>query len=105
MLRKLIDYKKLDREVASLLIESYPDGYGDDDIIMFRNLGGEIVEAVEVRTKDTVYLVKISKCLADFISNFEDNLERELEKDFPLDDFDFPENELEIGLNPEEEGE
>jgi len=103
MLRKLVDHKKLDREVASLLIETYPDGYGDDDIIMFKNLSGEIVKAVEIRTKDTVYLVKISKCLADFISNFEDNLERELEKEFPSDDFDFPENELEMDLNPEEE--
>ena len=103
MLRKLIDYKKLDHQVASLLIETYPDGYGDEDIIMFKNLNGEIVEAVEIKTKDTIYLVKISKCLADFISNFEDNLEKELEKEFAPDDFDFPDEELEMDLNPEEE--
>lgn len=103
MLRKLIDYKKLDHKVASLLIETYPDGYGDEDIIMFKNLGGEIVEAVEIKTKDTIYLVKISKCLADFISNFEDNLEKELEKEFEPDDFDLPDDELEMDLNPEEE--
>lgn len=103
MLRKLVDYKKLDHEVASLLIETYPDGYGDDDIIMFKNLSGEFVEAVEVKTKDTVYLIKINKCLADFISNFEDNLEREPEKEFPSDDFDFPDTELEMDLNLEEE--
>ena len=103
MLRKLVDYKKLDHEVASLLIGSYPEGYGDEDIIMFKNLSGEIVEAVEIKTKDTIYLVKISKCLADFISNFDDHLEKELEKGFAPDDFDLPEDELEMNLNPEEE--
>src|SRR5690606_18074244 len=89
MLRKLIDYKKLDHKVASLLIEKYPDGYGDEDIIIYKNLSGEIVEAVEIKTKDTIYLVKISKCLADFISNFEDNLEKELDKEFESEDLEF----------------
>ena len=79
MIRKLVDYKKLSHEVAALLIESYPDGYGDDDIIAFKNIHGEIIEAVEVRTEDTIYLVKISKCLAHFISNFDDTMEKELE--------------------------
>lgn len=78
MLRKLVDYKKLDHELAALLIESYPDGYGDDDIITFKNTTGEIIEAVEIKTSHTLYLVKISKSLAHFISNFEENIEKEL---------------------------
>ena len=85
MLRRLVDYKKLDHELAALLIESYPDGYGADDIITFKNAQGEYVEAVEIQTHDTLYLVKISKSLAKFISDFEDNMERELEvKDEPI---------------------
>ncbi|MFS4491983.1 hypothetical protein [Maribacter sp. 2308TA10-17] len=79
MIRKLVDYKKLDHELAALLIESYPYGYGDEDIIMFKNAHGEIIEAVEIQTPDTLYLVKISKSLANFISNFEDNIEKGLE--------------------------
>ncbi|QLG47073.1 hypothetical protein [Costertonia aggregata] len=79
MIRKLVDYKKLSHEVAALLIESYPYGYGDEDLITFKNTNGELVEAVEVRTDDTIYLVKISKSLSDFISNFEDTIEKELE--------------------------
>ncbi|MFC4096864.1 hypothetical protein [Euzebyella saccharophila] len=78
MLRKLIDYKKLDHTLAALLIESYPDGYGDDDIIVFKNLKGETVEAVELRTTDTIYLVKISKSLSEFIANFDETIEKEL---------------------------
>jgi len=79
MLRKIVDYKKLDHELALLLIESYPDGYGDEDIVVFKNLQGDTVEAVEIKTEDTVYLVKISKSLSEFISNFDDTIEKELE--------------------------
>ncbi|MEL6303571.1 MAG: hypothetical protein AAGL29_02905 [Bacteroidota bacterium] len=83
MKRILIDYKKLEHSVAALLIDLYPYGYGDDDIITLKKPNGEIVEAVEVRTEDTVYLVKISKSLSNFISNFEENIEKELDKEIP----------------------
>lgn len=79
MLRKLVDYKKLDHDLAALLIETYPYGYGDEDIVIFRNAHGETIEAVEIKTEDTLYLVKISKSLANFISNFEDSIEKELQ--------------------------
>ncbi|MGB5237311.1 MAG: hypothetical protein WBN59_06715 [Flavobacteriaceae bacterium] len=79
MKRILVDYKKLDRNLAALLIESYPNGYGDDDIIAFSNARGEIVQAVELRTEEAFYLVKISKSLSQFISNFEDVIEKELD--------------------------
>ncbi|MEO1486521.1 MAG: hypothetical protein AAFU57_12290 [Bacteroidota bacterium] len=83
MKRILIDYKKLEHSVAALLIDLYPYGYGDEDIITLKKPNGEIVEAVEVRTEDTVYLVKISKSLSNFISNFEENIEKELDKTIP----------------------
>lgn len=78
MLRKIVDYKKLNHEVAALLIESYPHGYGDSDIIQFKNMNGEYVEAVEVKTDEIIYLVKISKSLSNFIANFDETIEKEL---------------------------
>ena len=104
MKRILVDYKKLDRQLASLLIESYPDGYGDDDIIAFTNTKGELVEAVELRTEDALYLVKISKSLSNFISNFEDNIEKELDAN---DQELVQETEIELNLDqdPEEDKE
>lgn len=96
MKRILIDYKKLSHEVAALLIETYPDGYGDEDIIRFKNAQGEYVEAVELRTEDTLYLVKISRSLSNFISNFDDSIERELDGS-EIDHED--ENELEFNLD------
>ncbi len=79
MRRVIVDYKRLDREVASLLIDLYPHGYGDDDVIVLKKPNGELIEAVEVRTDDTIFLVKISRSLSNFISNFEGNIEKELE--------------------------
>lgn len=79
MTRRLIDYRKLDHQLAALLIETYPHGYGDEDIISFKNIKGDYVEAVEIKTNDTLYLVKISKSLSNFIANFEENIEKELE--------------------------
>lgn len=101
MKRILIDYKKLNHKAASALIDSYPYGYGDDDIITFKKPNGEIIEAVEVHTDDTVYLVKISKSLSYFIANFDEIIEKELDKDLVPEaavDFDatsFEENEHE----------
>ena len=80
MKRVLIDYKKLDRDVAALLIDLYPHGYGDEDIIVLKKPNGEIIEAVEVRTADTLFLVKISKSLSHFIANFDESIEKELEQ-------------------------
>ena len=105
MIRKLVDYKKLDHDLAALLIETYPYGYGDDDIITFKNAHGEIIEAVEIRTDDTLYLVKISQSLARFISNFEDTIEKELEsKSEPiLEEVDAQETDLDFNSEQETE--
>lgn len=81
MKRVLIDYKKLDHKVAAVLIDSYPYGYGDEDIITIKKPNGEVIEAVEVRTEDAIYLVKISKSLSHFISTFEEKIEKELGKE------------------------
>jgi len=105
MLRKLVDYKKLDHELAALLIETYPDGYGDDDIITFKNANGEVVEAVELQTNETLYLVKISKSLADFISTFDDTIERELEASAGRVLEEVQSNDFDNDQNPENESE
>ena len=58
--RVIVDFKKLTPEVLKLLVEKYPDGYDDLNIIRFKNASGATIEAVEVSTTDTKYLVKIS---------------------------------------------
>lgn len=87
MRRVIVDYKKLTPEIVSLLVEKYPDGYDDDHIITFKNANNETIEAVEVRTEDTIYLVKVSSSLETTMANFD-------EEDY--DDHQFSEPLIEI---------
>src|SRR6187402_1284684 len=73
MKRIIVDYAKLTNEILNLLVEKFPDGYDDSDIIRFRNAKNELIEAVEVRTEDTIYLVKVSTKLADRIGNYDED--------------------------------
>lgn len=85
MKRVIVDYAKLTHEILNLLVDKFPDGYDDSNIIRFRNAQNELIEAVEVRTEDTIYLVKISTKLADRIENYDedDEIAAEIE---PIDD-------------------
>ena len=83
MKRVIVDYAKLTNEILTLLVERFPDGYDDSHIIRFKNAKNETIEAVEVKTEDTIYLVKVSTKLADRIENFDDD-----EIDEPADDLD-----------------
>jgi hypothetical protein len=116
MKRIIVDYKKLTSEILNLLVEKFPDGYGIRDIIRFTNHKGQYVEAVEVATEDTIYLVKISDELVDSMENFyeeeeeEDIIERDLEIDLdlnlkaPLDgDNDLENDDLDIDDNDDED--
>jgi hypothetical protein len=73
MKRVIVDYAKLTHEILNLLVEKFPDGYDDSDVIRFRNAKNELIEAVEVKTEDTIYLVKISTKLADRIENYDED--------------------------------
>ncbi len=88
MKRVIVDYQKLTQKILDLLVEKYPDGYDDLDIIKFKNAKNESIEAVEVRTDDTIYLVKVSKRLADSIENYEDD-KNDLEDDVNGNENDF----------------
>lgn len=75
MKRIIVDYKKLTPEILNLLVEKFPDGYGIRDVVKFTNHKGQYVEAVEVSTEDTMYLVKISNELVDSMDDHEKEAE------------------------------
>lgn len=85
MKRVIVDYEKLTTEVLDLLVEKFPDGYEYDDIISFQNAKGETVKAVEVRTDDTIYLVKIGLKLEQKMEDYSDSAEISDEDDFPVE--------------------
>ncbi|WP_086477526.1 MULTISPECIES: hypothetical protein [Arenibacter] len=81
--RVIVDFKKLTPEVLKLLVEKYPDGYDDLNIITFKNAKGERIEAVEVTTEDTKYLVKISAKLEMTMANYDEDDYEDFDEDDP----------------------
>ncbi|AVI51018.1 hypothetical protein C5O00_07445 [Pukyongia salina] len=81
MKRIIVDYSKLTDAILDLLVEKYPSGYDPKDIIVFRNAQNEVVECVEVRTDDTIYLVKVSKRLVVAMEDYEDDQNDDYEDD------------------------
>ena len=111
MRRIIVDYSKLTNEILTLLVEKFPDGYDDSNIIRFRNAHNELIEAVEVRTEDTIYLVKVSTKLASRLEKFdeEDDIDDivepidviksiDLDDDAPSEDDD--EEEVDVTKDP-----
>lgn len=99
MKRVIVDYSKLTSEILNLLVEKFPDGYDDSDIIRFKNAKNETIEAVEVKTEDTIYLVKVSTKLADRIENYDEDDDIENGGDDSLDAL----KELEIDSNDDDD--
>jgi hypothetical protein len=107
MKRIIVDYAKLTNEILNLLVEKFPDGYDDSDIIRFKNAKNELVEAVEVRTDDTIYLVKVSTKLSDRIVNYDEddeilNVAVEPIKELELDEDDADDESEEENLDKPE---
>ncbi|CAM1362813.1 hypothetical protein [Tenacibaculum xiamenense] len=86
MKRVIVDYAKLTTNILDLLVEKYPEGYEYDDIITFQNSKGATISAVEVRTDDTIYLVKISTKLEKTMESYSED-----EDSFNSNDFGFEE--------------
>ncbi|MFZ0490915.1 MAG: hypothetical protein WBV11_07335 [Salegentibacter sp.] len=100
MKRVIVDYKKLTPEILGLLVDKYPDGYDDDQIISFKNAKNETVDAVEVKTDDTVYLVKVSTRLENTMASFDEDDYDDEDYNEPI--VDIPEKE-EVDEEDEEE--
>lgn len=86
MKRAIVDYAKLTGDILNLLVEKFPEGYDDSDIIRFRNAQNELIEAVEVKTDDTIYLVKVSTKLASRMEKYdeEDDIDSVIEPIIPV---------------------
>ena len=91
MIRKIVDFRKLNSNLLNRLVEKYPDGYDDSDIISFRNANNEVVEAVEIKTEDTIYLIKVGT-----------RLEKAME-DFSERDLEFDDSQVDLDVNFEDE--
>ena len=103
MRRIIVDYKKLTPKLLKLLIEKFPDGYDDKDIITFDNHHNETIEAVEVETSEAIYLIKVSSKLHYTMTNFDKDDFQINESGNVIVNVDFPIIEDLNILNDEEE--
>ena len=94
--RVIVDFKKLTPEILAMLVEKYPHGYDDDHVVKFKNAKNELIEAVEVVTEDTKYLVKVSSKLEVTMENYD-------EDDYEDFDDDDPDAVQDPDMQPDEE--
>lgn len=81
--RVIVDFKKLTPEILAMLVEKFPDGYDDRDIVSFKNAKNELIEAVELITEDTKYLVKVSAKLEVTMDNYDEDDYEDFDEDDP----------------------
>lgn len=96
--RVIVDFKKLTPEILAMVVEKYPDGYDDRDVISFKNAKNETIEAVEIITEDTKYLVKVSSRLEKVMEDYDEDDYEDYDDDDP-DAVQDPENLPEEGNN------
>ena len=88
MKRIIIDYSKLNQQILNLLIEKYPEGYDYRDIMSFQTVNGETIKAIEVRSDDSIYLVRISAKLEEAMEDWSEENEGNFDEDIIFDEFD-----------------
>lgn len=104
MRRIIVDYAKLTGDILNLLVDKFPEGYDDSDIIRFRNAQNELIEAVEVKTEDTIYLVKVSTKLASRMEKYdEEDIDSVVEPIDPIKGIDDDEDAPDENEDEEEE--
>lgn len=54
----------------ALINDQYPYGYEDTQLVTFVNAKGEFVKALEVRTDEIVYLIKLDRKLDEHINDY-----------------------------------
>ena len=104
MRRIIVDYAKLTGDILNLLVDKFPEGYDDSDIIRFRNAQNELIEAVEVKTEDTIYLAKVSTKLASRMEKYdEEDIDSVVEPIEPIKGLDDDEDATNENEDEEEE--
>ena len=73
MKRIIKDFKAITDEVVALINEQYPYGYEDSQLVTFVNAKGEFVKALEVKSDEITYLIKLSTKLNDHINDYMDS--------------------------------
>ena len=58
--RLIVDYKNITPEQLQILTDKYPEGFDQDDMIVYKNSEGKTVRTIPLETETTKYLFKVS---------------------------------------------
>jgi len=72
MKRVIKDFKAITDDVVALINEQYPYGYEDSQLVTFVNAKGEFVKALEVKSDEITYLIKLGTKLNEHINEYMD---------------------------------
>lgn len=72
MKRIIKDFKSITDDVVALINDQYPYGYEDNELVTFVNAKGEFVKALEVKTDEITYLIKLDRKLDEHINDYLD---------------------------------
>ncbi|PXX95737.1 hypothetical protein DF185_21840 [Marinifilum breve] len=75
MKRVIKDYKSIGMDLLQLLIKSYPDGIYEEDLIKITKPDGKKINVVELRTDDTIYLIKMDREMQSQMDSFTGDFE------------------------------
>ena len=78
MNRIIKNYTNITEKHIALITDSYPEGFGDDDLTTLSMPDGKYLRCLEVRTEDTIYLFRID-------SEMIEKLEEATDSDFGID--------------------
>ena len=78
MNRIIKNYTNITEKHIALITDSYPEGFGDDDLTTLSMPDGKYLRCLEVRTEDTIYLFRID-------SEMIEKLEEATDSDFDID--------------------
>lgn len=73
MKRVIKDFKAITDDVVALINEQYPYGYEDSQLVTFVNAKGEFVKALEVKSDEITYLIKLGTKLNEHINDYMDS--------------------------------
>jgi hypothetical protein len=102
MKRVIKDFKTITPEVMALINDQYPYGYEDTQLVTFVNAKGEFVKALEVRTDEIVYLIKLDRKLDEHINDYMEDSDSDSESSEDIS-FDSGSVDVEIEDAAEEE--
>ena len=72
MKRIIKDFNSLSDRHFMMIKRQYPQGFGDSDLIALKTAKGDYFDALEVKTKEAIYLVKVNHDMLERIDQVEE---------------------------------